>query len=127
MCKMAADVLGVFAEPVAVLSDMFTTQQTSCFSLLGFDVLVDDNARPWLLECNLSPALGTRSSAESSAGQAQRRAKHGVVSELLALVGATAVGAEGFATQGLVERIEGERDRQGGFVTLVDRGSPAFL
>lgn len=35
--------------------------KNNCFDLYGFDVLIDDTMRPWLLEVNLSPSLATDS------------------------------------------------------------------
>ncbi|KAI3367215.1 hypothetical protein L3Q82_008269 [Scortum barcoo] len=42
---------------ISTACKMFVPHKTNCFELYGFDVLIDSNLKPWLLEVNLSPSL----------------------------------------------------------------------
>lgn len=53
---------------------------TSCFELYGFDVLVDSNLKPWLIEVNIKPSLASSSPLDV-------RIKSKLVADLLTLVG----------------------------------------
>lgn len=36
---------------------IYQRKPSNCFELFGFDIMLDDNYKPWLLEVNLSPSL----------------------------------------------------------------------
>ena len=52
--------------------------------LYGFDILIDADLKPWLLEVNLSPSLGCDSSFDMSV-------KSAMLADLLTLIGLPAV------------------------------------
>ncbi len=50
------------------------------FELYGFDVLIDEKLKPWVLEVNVSPSL-------NSSAPIDRRIKTSLISDVLHLVG----------------------------------------
>jgi len=54
--------------------------RNNCFEVLGFDVLIDDSLRPYLLEVNLNSSLNTDSPLDL-------RIKGEMLSDLFTLVG----------------------------------------
>jgi Tubulin-tyrosine ligase family len=68
-------------EPLLTSSfNMFVPYRNNCFELLGFDILVDDNLKPWLLEVNLSPSLNCDSPLD-------QKIKAELISDLFTLTG----------------------------------------
>ncbi|XP_022904473.2 tubulin polyglutamylase TTLL5 isoform X1 [Onthophagus taurus] len=63
---------------------MFVPSINNCFELYGFDILVDDTLKPWLLEINLSPSLGCDSPLDV-------RLKSAMLADLLTLIGIPAI------------------------------------
>lgn len=59
---------------------MFVPNQSNCFELYGFDILIDNTLRPWLLEVNLSPSLGIDTPLDT-------KVKAAMLTDLLTLVG----------------------------------------
>jgi len=48
-------------------SHLFTKNRTdACFQVFGFDVIIDDNFKPWLLEVNASPSFSTDTPLDKS-------------------------------------------------------------
>ena len=61
-------------------ANMRLFHQSNCFQLFGFDILIDENQRPWVLEVNFSPSLGTESLLDMEI-------KSSLISDIFTLIG----------------------------------------
>lgn len=76
----------IFSSTQAIASAcrMFVPNFGNCFELYGFDILIDDTLKPWLLEVNLSPSLGCDTPLDT-------KVKACLLTDLLTLVGIPAL------------------------------------
>lgn len=58
----------------------YCAHRSNCFELLGFDVIIDSELKPWLLEVNLSPSL-------SSDSPLDMKLKSSLVADMFNLIG----------------------------------------
>ncbi|XP_068509142.1 tubulin polyglutamylase TTLL5 isoform X2 [Syngnathus scovelli] len=65
---------------IAMACKTFVPHQTNCFELYGFDVLIDSDLKPWLLEVNLSPSLACDAPLDL-------KIKASMIADMLSLVG----------------------------------------
>ncbi|KAG8318405.1 Tubulin polyglutamylase ttll5 [Homalodisca vitripennis] len=72
------------APSIIAACKLFVPSIVNCFELYGFDILIDSELKPWLLEVNLSPSLGCDSPLDT-------RLKSALLVDLLTLVGLPAV------------------------------------
>ena len=68
-------------EPLVVAQvKRYGIKRHNCFDLLGFDVLLDDAMKPWLIEVNLSPSMNNDSPLD-------HRIKTNLLADTLTLIG----------------------------------------
>jgi len=67
-------------QPRVVTAQKKISSKNNCFELYGYDIMVDDNLAPWILEVNLSPSLSADSPLDMNI-------KSGLVSDMFNLIG----------------------------------------
>ncbi|XP_068154316.1 tubulin polyglutamylase TTLL5-like isoform X2 [Drosophila tropicalis] len=75
------------AQTIISACRMFVPSSNNCFELYGFDILIDNALKPWLLEVNLSPSMGVDSPLDT-------KVKACLIADLLTCVGIPAYSPE---------------------------------
>jgi len=84
-----------------------------CFECYGYDLLIDDNLKPWLVEVNASPSLATTTEAD-------KKMKSTLIRDILEIV----VPEKNFGSVQGANR-QGPMKDQGDFVVLYDEAAEA--
>lgn len=66
--------------PMTRLSHQNCKNDYTSFELFGFDIILDENFRPWILEVNITPSLKSESNLDT-------KVKYGVIKDMFNLVG----------------------------------------
>ena len=108
-------------EPMRSASQRFGADPRGCYELIGLDCLIDQDLRPWLLECNLSPSLGVCAAPEDG-GDTEAAVKRQLVADMVAMLGLneperTRAAPDAPATQ-IVAEADAELARAGGFTRV---------
>ncbi|KXZ54003.1 hypothetical protein GPECTOR_5g114 [Gonium pectorale] len=76
--RLFADIEGVILKSLRACQNIIANDR-HCFELYGYDIIIDDTLKAWLIEVNASPSLSTTT-------QADRLLKHRVISDTLDIV-----------------------------------------
>eukprot|EP00798_Chlamydomonas_sp_ICE-L_P004161 gene4161-14261_t len=76
--KLFNDIEGVVLKSLKACQNIMINDR-HCFELYGYDIIIDDNLKPWLVEVNASPSLSTTT-------QSDRLLKFKVINDVINLV-----------------------------------------
>lgn len=108
------------SEEARLLASYLPGDHSHCYELLGFDVLIDADLNPWVLECNLGPVMSVGAEYDEAAATLVRAAKNTVSRDTLSVLGLTGPHRRS-ATESWGERLDREAAATGGFTRLWPR------
>ncbi|KAJ3411751.1 putative tubulin polyglutamylase ttll1 [Chytridiales sp. JEL 0842] len=76
--KLVEDIDSIFIHSLRAVQQLMTNDR-HCFECYGYDIIVDENLRPWLIEVNASPSL-------SATTVSDRLMKHCLINDILNIV-----------------------------------------
>ena len=114
-------------EPMRERSRVIGADTRGCYELMGIDCLIDDDLKPWILECNLSPSLEVCAGPESG-GDIEEGIKGGMIADMVAMLGLNRSSSNepsGSTVEQLVREAQTELAGSGGFRNLIPGSDPS--
>ena len=102
---------------VVTLCKKMALGKNNCFDLLGFDIILDSDLKPWLLEVNLSPSLATDSPLDL-------KIKSNLIADTLNLVGVKQYDRKKECLNKLKARIRARKNQMKAFDSKVRSSRP---
>ncbi|KAJ3069699.1 putative tubulin polyglutamylase ttll1 [Podochytrium sp. JEL0797] len=76
--KLMHDIDSIFVNSLRAVQSIMTNDK-HCFECYGYDIIVDADLRPWLIEVNASPSLSATTTSD-------RLMKHSLINDILGIV-----------------------------------------
>lgn len=89
--------------------------RTNCFQFLGFDILIDSNLKPWLLEVNMSSSLATETNMDF-------KIKSAMMANILSLVGVEPLSTKYNVSERINPKFAKFQDFRGGMNKKTNKG-----
>lgn len=83
---LIVDTVMAGCDAMRLRSRVIEQQSAQAYELLGFDCLIDEQLKPWLLECNLSPSLDV-CAQPAQGGTIEAAMKKALIADLVQLLG----------------------------------------
>ncbi|PAV25847.1 amylase [Tamilnaduibacter salinus] len=114
-------------EPMRERSRVVGADTRGCYELMGIDCLIDQDLKPWVLECNLSPSLEVCAGPESG-GDVEEGIKGSIVADMVEMLGLNRPPAGDTNASGaeqVVRETQDEIANSGGFRNLIPGSDPS--
>ncbi|KAH9246073.1 hypothetical protein BASA81_016410 [Batrachochytrium salamandrivorans] len=76
--KLSHEIDSIIVNSLRAVQGIMTNEK-HCFECYGYDIIIDENLRPWLIEVNASPSL-------SATTESDRSMKHCLINDIINLV-----------------------------------------
>lgn len=108
--KLLREIDSIFVHSLRAVENLMSNDR-HCFECYGYDIIIDADLRPWLIEVNASPSLSATTTSD-------RAMKHQLINDIIDVVCPLDFGEMG--AKGVRGGVSDKPTSLGGFIQLLD-------